>query len=37
MIDMIEKVSLKERVDSVSELFRYLRVGKLNDHMLNVL
>jgi len=34
---MIEKVNLKEKVNSVSELFSYLKVGKLNDHMLNVL
>ena len=34
---MIEKVNLKEKVNSVSELFSYLNVGKLNNHMLNVL
>lgn len=34
---MIEKGNLKEQVDSLSELFSYLRVGQLNDHMLNVL
>ena len=34
---MIEKANLKEIVNSVPELFSYLRVGQLNDHMLNVL
>lgn len=34
---MIEKVNLKERVNSVTELFSYLEVGNLNNHMLNVL
>lgn len=34
---MIEKVNLKERVNSVDSLFSYLRVGRLNNHMLNVL
>lgn len=34
---MIEKINLKEKVNSVSELFTYLRVGTLNNHMLNVL
>ena len=34
---MIEKVNLKERVNSVSELFQYLKVGQLNNHILNVL
>ena len=34
---MIEKINLKERVNSVPELFSYLRVGQLNNHMLNVL
>ena len=34
---MIDKVSLKEQADSVPEIFRYLRVGTLNNHMLNVL
>jgi len=34
---MIEKTNLKERVDSVSGLFQYLKVGQLNNHMLNVL
>ena len=34
---MISKYNLAEQADSVSELFRYLRVGTLNDHMLNVL
>jgi mannose-6-phosphate isomerase-like protein (cupin superfamily) len=34
---MIDKVNLKERVNSVDSLFTYLRVGTLNNHMLNVL
>lgn len=34
---MIEKVSLKETVNSIDSLFSYLRVGTLNHHMLNVL
>lgn len=34
---MISKVNLKEKADSVDSLFTYLKVGKLNDHMLNVL
>ena len=34
---MINKYNLAEQADSVPGLFRYLRVGTLNDHMLNVL
>jgi len=34
---MINKINLKESVNSVSEVFQYLRVGTLNNHMLNVL
>ena len=34
---MIKKLNLKEEVNSISELFSYLKVGKLNNHMLNVL
>lgn len=34
---MIDKVNLKEQVNSVQQLFSYLKVGKLNNHMLNVL
>ena len=34
---MIEKVNLKEKVNSVQDLFEYLKVGQLNNHMLNVL
>ena len=34
---MIEKVNLKERVNSISGLFEYLKVGQLNNHLLNVL
>jgi mannose-6-phosphate isomerase-like protein (cupin superfamily) len=34
---MINKVNLKEAVNSTSELFQYLCVGDLNDHILNVL
>lgn len=34
---MITKVNLKEKADSIDSLFTYLKVGKLNNHMLNVL
>lgn len=34
---MIKKVNLKEEVNAVQGMFGYKRVGKLNDHMLNVL
>ncbi len=34
---MIKKVNLKEKADSVGELFKYQCVGTLNNHMLNVL
>ena len=34
---MIEKINLLEKANSVSDLFQYLEVGHLNDHMLNVL
>ena len=34
---MVEKINLKEKVNSVTELFSYLKIGKLNNHMLNVL
>ena len=34
---MIEKINLKEKVDSVPALFSYLKVGQLNNHVLNVL
>jgi len=34
---MNKKVNLIEQANSVSELFSYLKVGQLNDHMLNVL
>jgi mannose-6-phosphate isomerase-like protein (cupin superfamily) len=34
---MVEKINLKEKVNTISELFTYLRVGTLNNHMLNVL
>jgi len=34
---MIEKLNLKEAVDSVTELFSYIKVGQLNDHSLSVL
>ena len=33
---MIEKVNLKGNADSIKELFKYLKVGHLNDHMLNI-
>jgi mannose-6-phosphate isomerase-like protein (cupin superfamily) len=34
---MPEKINLKETVNAVPALFQYLGVGKLNNHMLNVL
>jgi mannose-6-phosphate isomerase-like protein (cupin superfamily) len=34
---MIEKLNLKEQVNSVSTLFSYLKIGRLNNHVLNVL
>ncbi|MCL1964953.1 MAG: hypothetical protein FWF69_07820 [Firmicutes bacterium] len=34
---MIEKINLKEKVNSVPSLFSYLNIGQLNDHVLNVL
>lgn len=34
---MIEKVNLKQKVNSMFGLFEYLRIGTLNNHMLNVL
>lgn len=34
---MIAKINLKEKVNSIDSLFTYLRVGKLNNNMLNVL
>lgn len=33
---MINKVNLQKAVNSISELYQYLEIGKLNDHMLNV-
>jgi hypothetical protein len=35
--NMQRKVNLKESVDSLTELYTYLKVGQLNDHMLNVI
>jgi mannose-6-phosphate isomerase-like protein (cupin superfamily) len=34
---MIEKVNLKGKVNSATKLFEYLKIGQLNNHMLNVL
>jgi hypothetical protein len=34
---MVEKVNLKQRASSVSRVFEYLKVGLLNDHMLNII
>jgi mannose-6-phosphate isomerase-like protein (cupin superfamily) len=34
---MIDKVNLKQRVNSATELFSYINVGQLNNHTLNVL
>lgn len=33
----IEKVNLKNVANSFTELFKYLQVGQLNDHMLNII
>ena len=33
---MLRKVNLSAASNSVSRLFRYLKVGDLNDHMLNI-
>jgi mannose-6-phosphate isomerase-like protein (cupin superfamily) len=34
---MIQKINLKQKVNEIGELFTYLKVGQLNNHMLNVL
>ena len=34
---LVNKISLKDEVNSVGELFQYKRIGTLNNHMLNVL
>ena len=34
---MVEKINLKEKANSISDIFQYLQVGMLNNHMLNVL
>ena len=34
---MIEKVNINEKVNSINELFSYMRIGTLNNHMINVL
>ena len=34
---MIEKINLKEKANSIPELFQYLKIGTLNNQMLNVL
>jgi mannose-6-phosphate isomerase-like protein (cupin superfamily) len=34
---MINKVNLQKTVDNALELFQYIEMGKLNDHVLNVL
>ncbi len=33
----IEKINLSSACDSITELFKYLKVGELNDHMLNII
>ena len=35
--NLIKKINLKEKANSIPELFQYLRVGTLNNQMLNVL
>lgn len=34
---MIKKVNLKEQAVSIEKVFEYLKVGQLNDHMLNII
>ena len=34
---MLKKINLSEKVNSANELFKYIEVGKLNNHVLNVL
>ena len=34
---MVEKINLKEKANSIPELFSYLKVGQLNNHTLNIL
>lgn len=34
---MIEKVSLPIKANGISEMNKYLKVGQLNDHMLNII
>lgn len=33
---MVQKVNLKKASNEISDLFQYLKVGQLNDHMLNI-
>lgn len=34
---MIEKINLKNKANAIETLFKYKRIGTLNNHMLNVL
>lgn len=34
---MLKKINLKDSANSIEKLFEYSRVGRLNNHMLNVL
>ena len=34
---MVQKINLKEKVNSITQMFSYLKVGQLNNHMLSVL
>ncbi len=34
---MIEKINLQKSADNASELFQYVEIGRLNNHILNVL
>ena len=34
---MIQKVNLSSSANTISELFQYLNVGQLNNHMLNII
>lgn len=34
---MVNKINLKEKVNSIENLFTYLKVGSFNNHIMNVL
>lgn len=35
-MDAVQKVNLLSAAEACSELYRYVRIGQLNDHMLNI-